>query len=105
MYFDRYNAFKDGNIIKPVPGITLPEMSTDKHIRYKHIITRLDKLSFTYYGNQYYSWLILLANQKYGGLEFNIPNGVTIRIPYPLETALKNYNNQVTKHLNLYGNE
>lgn len=102
-YFDRYEAFSDGNIIKPVPGIYLPPTDTDKRITYKKVINRFDKLSQSYYQTPYYGFLILAANPQFGGLEFNIPSNTTIRIPYPLEVALKNYMNEVNKHINLYG--
>lgn len=102
-YFNRYEPFMDGNKIKPVPGIFLQPSDTDKTITYKRIINRFDKLSQSYYQTPYYGFLILAANPKYGGLEFDIPNNTTIRIPYPLEVAINNYINEINKHINLYG--
>ena len=103
-YFNRYESFMDGNKIKPIPGIFLPLTGSDKTVTYKRGLNRLDKLSQSYYQTPYYGFLIMAANPKYGGLEFNIPNNATIYIPYPLETALKNYINEIKKHINLYGN-
>ena len=51
----------------------------------------MDTLSYKYYGDSNYGWLIMQANPKYGSLEFLIPNGVTLRIPYPLNTAKTRY--------------
>ena len=102
-YFNSYEPFTDGEIIKPIPGITIPVMATDKRITYKKIINRFDKLSQSYYQTPYYGFLIMAANPQYGGLEFNIPNNTVIRIPYPFEVAIKNYLNEAKKHINQYG--
>jgi hypothetical protein len=37
-----------------------------------------------------YDWLILYANPDYL-IEFDIPDGTIIRIPFPLERALSEY--------------
>ena len=39
-----------------------------------------------------YDWLIMQANPQYGSLEFNIPDGARLRIPYPLDTVIARYN-------------
>ena len=36
IYFDRYEKFRDNGEIKPVPGITIPSLSTDKNVVYKN---------------------------------------------------------------------
>jgi len=102
-YYDRYNRFKINGIVNTIPGIVLPNEPTDKMVTYKLGQTRLDKLSQTYYGNPYHGWLILLANQQYGGLEFNIPDMSVIRIPYPFKSALERYINEIDKNIKLYG--
>ena len=102
-FFDRYKSFKDNGSMKPIPGIKISPKQTDKKVVYKKNRTRLDKLSFEYYNNPTYGFLIMLANQKFGGLEFNIKDGEVIRIPYPLETTLEQYNSEVKKHFRLYG--
>ena len=43
------------------------------------------------------------ANPEYGSLEFNIPSGVRIRIPYPLESVLAKYNEDIEVYDELYG--
>lgn len=102
-YFDRYNKFKINGEMKPIPGIKIPETSSDKRAIYKKGNSRLDKLSDLYYNNPYSGWLILLANPEYGGLEFNIPDMASIRIPFPFDSAIGRYSNEITNHILLYG--
>ncbi len=63
----------------------------------------MDLLSYKYYEDPNYGWLIMLANPEYGGLEFEIPDGASILIPYPLETTIQLYNNEVSKYSTYYG--
>jgi hypothetical protein len=101
-YYDRYREFKkDGkNLI--LPFINIPEKNTDIFLSYDST-KRLDIISDEYYNSPYYGWLILIANPKYGGLEFNIPDGTTIRIPYPLKESLNQYEEQLNRYENLFG--
>jgi hypothetical protein len=103
IYFDRYEQFKDNGQMKPIPGIKIPEAGSDKTVVYKLNDTRLDKLSQDYYNNPYHGFLIQIANPKYGGLEFDIPDRAVLRIPFPFESALERYNNEIKKHKALYG--
>ena len=89
--------------MKPIPGITIPESSSDKYAIYKQGVTRLDKLSNEYYNNPYSGWLIMLANPQFGGLEFNIPDMTSLRIPFPFETAIGRYTTEINNHKALYG--
>jgi len=102
-YFDRYDKFRTNNGTKPIPGLNISIQPSDKQVVYKVGKTRLDKLSDKYYGNPYHGWLILLANPKKGGLEFNIDNNEVIRIPFPFRSALERYDAEVDKYLRLYG--
>jgi hypothetical protein len=102
-YIDRYSAFRTNSEMKPVPGIVIPNATSDKSIVYKQGLTRLDKLSNLYYNNPYSGWLIMLANPEFGGLEFNIPDMTLIRIPFPFDSAASRYLTQVKKHKTLYG--
>ena len=65
--------------------------------------TRLDKLSQTYYGNPYHGFLIMLANPQYGGMEFDIPDRAVIRVPFPFNQTLEQYEDAVETHFRLYG--
>lgn len=103
MSFDRYSRFRiDGKITK-VPIVSLTEKSSDRFEIYKAGITRLDNLSYMYYGDPNYDWLIMTANKQYGSLEFEIPDGATLRIPWPLSLTLEDYNNQIERYITLYG--
>lgn len=102
-YYDRYEEFKADGTVKTVPGIFIKNNSSDKKVVYKSGSSRLDKLSQEYYNNPYHGWLILSANPQFGGLEFNIPDQEVIRIPFPFNTALERYIEQVKTHILLYG--
>lgn len=102
-YFDRYEKFRYEGEVLPIPYIKIPVESTDKNVIYKLTKTRLDKLSQSYYNNPYHGFLIMLANPQYGGLEFNIKDGDVIRIPYPFDSAIERYINQVDRYKELYG--
>lgn len=102
-YYDRYNRFRDNGEIKPLPGITIPESSSDKYAIYKQSVSRLDKLSNEYYNNPYSGWLIMLANPEYGGLEFNIPDMTSLRVPFPYDSAVTRYITEIKNYKILYG--
>jgi hypothetical protein len=102
-YFDRYKNFRVDGEMKPLPGIKIPESSSDLFALYKKGQTRLDKISNTYYNNPYSGWLIMLANPQFGGLEFNIPDMTSIRVPYPFDDAVQRYTNEINNHKILYG--
>jgi len=100
-YYDRYQRFRFNNKVKSLPFLKIPAQTTDILIEYKNR-TRLDIVSQTYYGAPYYGWLIMEANPQYGGLEFDIPEGSTIRVPFPLMTALQFYQQAVDNYDALY---
>tara|TARA_B100000927_G_scaffold56631_2_gene43429 strand:- start:5425 stop:5742 length:318 start_codon:yes stop_codon:yes gene_type:complete len=102
-YFDRYEAFRADEEIKPIPGLKINLGLEDKSVLYKIGKTRLDILSQKYYNNPYHGWLILLANPQYGGLEFEIKDRDVIRVPYPFEDAIDRYINSVNIYKELYG--
>ena len=54
------------------------------------------------YGDASYDWLIMMANPQYGSMEFDIPNGTILRIPYPLNITLELYNKAVEHYNELY---
>jgi hypothetical protein len=43
-----------------------------------------------------------MANPEYGSMEFNIPNNAQIRIPYPLDMTIQEYEARIKKHFDLY---
>lgn len=102
-YFDRYNEFRFNGSMKTIPGLKLPQSNSDKKIIYKLGQTRLDKVSDLYYNTPYCGWLIMLANPELGGLEFTIPDQTILRIPFPFESAINRYIQEINKYKALYG--
>lgn len=100
--YDRYSLFRREGEVEIVPSITLQPKSTDAFITYKMGSTRLDIVSYNYYGNPNYDWLIMMANPEYGSMEFSIPDGAELRIPYPLDVTLQEYSVAVNRHKSLY---
>ena len=98
MAFDRYSQFRDGNTINMVPFAEVPVKSTDRYEIYRKGKTRLDLLSYQYYESPDYAWLIMQANPEYGSMEFAIPDGSEIRIPYPLSTSIDDYQKEVENY-------
>ena len=86
-----------------MPFGEVPRKGTDRYEIYKKGQTRLDQLSYQYYNSADYAWLIMQANPQYGSLEFNIPDGSEIRIPYPLNNSLKDYQKSIDDYRKYYG--
>ena len=103
MGYSRYKSFIVDGAYKRVPFIKVPDSPTDCFVYYEFGKTRLDLLSYQYYNDPNYGWLILQANPTYGSLEHKIENGAKIRIPYPLEQVIQGYENDITKYVKLYG--
>lgn len=104
MSYDRYSKFKntDGSI-SVVPFVPIRVNSSDKFTIYHLGRSRLDKVSYEYYGDANYEWLILQANPTYGFFEFEIPDGAPLRIPFPLTTVLENYEEDIKNYQTLNG--
>lgn len=103
MSYDRYKRFRTNGKVRLVRGIKIDPKNTDYFEQYILGQSRLDVISYEYYGDPNYDWLILLANPEYGSLEYKIPDGAILRIPYPLSVSLENYNNNITLYETLYG--
>lgn len=101
-YVNRYSKFVINNQSISVPFIKLPEKGTDDFTTYKIGKSRLDKISDDKYGAPYFGFLILVANPEYGGLEWNIPDNALLRIPFPLEQSLKDYDFAMKQRLSYY---
>ena len=101
--YNRYDKFIDNGTMKFVPFIKIREKSTDKYVYYINGQTRMDLLSYQYYDNPNYGWLIMQANPELGSYEFKIPTNTVIRIPYPLSTTISQYNDDITIYDKLYG--
>jgi len=89
--YDRYKYLKepDGGL-EPMPFVRISESESDKYEFWKLGLSKLPNLSKKYYGSPFYDFLILYANPQYLN-EFDIPDGATIRIPFPLSRAKAEY--------------
>lgn len=105
MSFNRYSNFKINGDTKNVPFIKMPSSRPgDKVEYYKKGVTRFDLLSYKYYKDPNYDWLILLCNSNLGkDLEFTISDGTKIIIPFPLDVVLNQYNDAVSMYKQYYG--
>lgn len=102
-YNNRYDKFEVNEQQYSVPFIKLPPKGTDLFTEYHSTRSRLDKISQDYYGDPYHGFLIMMGNPEYGGLEWNIPDGAMIRIPYPLNDTMSIYNSLIDENKQLYG--
>lgn len=103
MDYNRYKNFINGFSYNKIPFIEIPKSSNDKYTYYEVGKTRLDLLSYQYYGDANFGWLILQANPQCGSLEFKIKDKERLRIPYPLESALMGYEERYKRYVKLYG--
>lgn len=98
-YYNRYDRFKSNGMYKIIPFLEIPKYDTDLYVTYDKSTMRMDNLSYKYYGSSDYAWLIMSANPSLGSLEYLIEDGKTVRIPYPLDTAISRYEAKVTNYL------
>ena len=103
MTYNRYKSFVDNGTIHLVPFIEIPKKNTDFYEYYELGKTRLDLLSYKYYDNPNYDWLILQANPECGSLEFNIEDKTLLRIPFPLDQTISQYYIDIDRYKELYG--
>jgi len=96
--YNRYEILRNTNgTTEPMPFVNLPVNSSDKYEYWNTEYSRLDKVSQKYYGNPFYDFLILYANNIYLS-EFDIPDGALIRIPFPLQKAKADYEAILTQY-------
>ena len=101
--YNRYKSFIVDGTYKKIPSIEVPSSNSDLYVYYEVGKTRLDLLSYQYYGDPNYGWLILQANPEAGSLEFRIKSHTRLRIPYPLDIAIQGYEDGIRKYDKLYG--
>lgn len=99
-YYDRYQKFRKDGQIEIVPCLTIDKENTDIYLAYDKSRMRLDMLSYKYYGDPDYGWLILQANPQVGSMEYFIQDGAIVRIPYPLPTAISRYEQAIDTYNN-----
>ena len=103
--YDRYSQFRNGNEIELVPFGKVRPKDTDHFEVYRKNKSRLDLISSQYYNNPNYGWLILQANPGVGSMEYEIPDGTLLRIPYPLALSIEDYRDSIEEYYRLYGND
>lgn len=99
--FYRYSPFKTNGKIDIVPFIKIRKKKTDKYVKFNKKTMRLDLLSYEYYNNPDYAWLILQANSEHGSIENFLQDGIILRIPYPIEETLNIYLSDIEKYKEL----
>ena len=100
--YDRYSQFRQDGSISIVPYGAVPPKDTDYYETYTRGETRLDILSYQYYNDSSYGWLIMQANPQFGSIEFEIPDGAILRIPYPLSQSIQQYRTSIEEYKKLY---
>ncbi len=90
----RYKYLISGDKINSMPKINIKRRTTDKYFIYNSNKSRLDRMAAEVYGDDTLYWIILIANPQYF-LEFDIPNNTAIRIPYPLQDVLQEFQENV----------
>ena len=103
MDFDRYSKFRHDGSIDIVPFINIRKKSTDCYYAYKAKRDRLDIISYKFYGDPNFAWLILQANPELGSIENFIDDGTELRIPYPLADTLNQYMADIDSYRKLNG--
>ena len=51
---------------------------------------RIDNLAGKYYNDSKLGWIIMYANTEYDN-EFEVPAGVNVRIPFPLQRVMDSW--------------
>lgn len=98
-YYDRYSEYRTDNGTKSIPFINIKKSTSDIYVIFDKNNMRLDTLSYKYYGDANYAWLILQANPSLGPYEYSIKDKTTIRIPYPINDAILRYEDEI-KNIN-----
>ena len=105
MSYSRYKSFISDGTVQTVPFIPIREQLTDKYTYWKQGFSRMDLLSYRYYQDANYGWLILQANPHLPSIEYMIENEEKIRIPFPLESAISQYENDIKVYKEVEGKE
>lgn len=80
--------------MQTMPGIIISKRDTDKYVIYNSSKMRFDTIAADIYGDDLYNFLISFANPEYS-LEFDIPNNTVIRVPFPLNEVVNEFEQKV----------
>ena len=102
MPFNFYQALLDpsNNTLKDMPPVKISLRTTDKYITYNKELGRLDYVAGQVYQDETFWRLIMWANPEYF-VEFDIPTGAVIRVPYPLNDVLSEVNNFIINNVDV----
>lgn len=99
MAFSRYRNFIINGRMLSIPSIPIKSRETDKFVNYNYQVNRLDRISAEVYGDDTYWWVIMMANPNYY-MEYDIPINTVIRVPFPLEEVLFDFQKSVLIKIN-----
>lgn len=94
MPYDFYSLLKKNDALLNMPSITIKKRVTDKSITYNKEKNRLDTIAGMIYQDETLWRIILWANKEYF-IEFDIPDNVVIRVPYPLQDVIEEVQSQI----------
>lgn len=98
--YNRYKLLQQTNGTSlTMPFVPIPVLPSDKYVYWNDGFDRMDKLSNKYYGNPFYDFIILNANPQYNN-EWEIPAESVIRIPFPLDKSVSNFENTLNNIIN-----
>ena len=101
MGYYRYKMLISGDgTMNSMPKIKINKRQSDKYVLYHQEKTRLDRIAGEMYSDDTFWWLILLANPEYFS-EFDIPTNTRIRIPFPLNDVLSEFQDKINQNKNL----
>jgi hypothetical protein len=89
-------------VFRILPHINIEDKPTDKTKIWNSEGDRLDIISNLYYNHPYGSQLILLKNKQFGLDEFEWDNGINITIPFPYNSSIQQFIEEVQTYLKLY---
>jgi hypothetical protein len=100
MPYDFYKYLQQPNnprVLKDMPPISIQKRKTDKFIIYDRGKVRLDYIAGQIYNDETLTRVIMWANPEYF-IEFDIPTGTVIRIPYPINDVLSEITQQLVNY-------
>ena len=100
MPYDFYKYLQQPNsprTLKDMPHISIKKRNTDKFILYDRGKARLDYIAGQVYNDETLWRVIMWANPEYF-VEFDIPTGATVRVPYPINDVLSEITQQLVDY-------
>ena len=96
MSVDFYSYLIKNGDMSNMPPIQISSRPTDRYILYNKDKTRLDVIAADSYSEDEYSKILLWANPQYY-CEFDIPNNTLIRVPFPIDSVIKEIVGQIAQ--------